>query len=122
LNNSKLTNVGPEYRSPSFQFQDNSMKDNELENNANNKYDIGPYLPMANRPMGKRVKQDKPDKNKKKPSSSKALTNYVVDFDDLGKAIKSNAAEFTSGPLNAVQKGDSLMPGGTSGQALPQMI
>ena len=68
MNNSKLTNIGQEYRGPSFAFQDNSMKENPMfENNVNNKYDIGPYLPMANRLKEKQMKQEKPDKNKKKP-------------------------------------------------------
>jgi len=87
LNNSKLTNVGQEYRSSSFAFQDSSTKEN-----SNNKYDIGPYVPMANRPMGKQMKQEKLDKNKKKPQPPRVPTGYVMDFDDLGRAIKSDLA------------------------------
>ena len=67
MNNSKLTNIGQEYGGLSFAFQDNSIKENPvLENNVNNKYDIGPYLPLATRLAGKQAKQEKPDKNKKK--------------------------------------------------------
>ena len=47
---------------------------------------------MANRPMGKQMKQEKLDKNKKKPQPPRVPTGYVMDFDDLGRAIKSDLA------------------------------
>ena len=81
-----------------------------IQNNMNNKYDIGPYIPIAKRQANNNAinytltHKKPPSKN----NQSKNVNTYTIDFDHMKTEIKNNAAfEMigSQGPLSGIMMG-----------------